>query len=238
MYKLENKKVLVIGLGLSGRSAVKFLIKRKATVFAVDRDFETLRPDFSAGYTNNMLKRLIYTTPVLWAVKSRADGTLTYDQVGRTARISGEAIELSAREVSLLEIFLQRAGRLVSKDQLVGHLCEWGEEVRAVIQLKAGVAPSDALKAEILAFAVETIVTALLHDVSWSIAPGERWVILGANGAGKTTLLQVIAGAMRPSTGTVDVLGESLDESDLDVISADDLDDAAQKIVAAIGGRH
>jgi two-component system, OmpR family, response regulator len=56
-------------------------------------------------------------------------GTLTYDQVGRTARINGDAIELSAREVSLLEILLQRAGRLVSKDQLVGHLCEWGEEV-------------------------------------------------------------------------------------------------------------
>jgi len=56
-------------------------------------------------------------------------GALTYDQVGRVARISGDAIELSAREVSLLEIFLQRAGRLVSKDQLVGHLCEWGEEV-------------------------------------------------------------------------------------------------------------
>jgi two-component system OmpR family response regulator len=31
--------------------------------------------------------------------------------------------------VSLLEIFLQRAGRLVSKDQLVSHVCEWGEEV-------------------------------------------------------------------------------------------------------------
>src|SRR5712691_3607041 len=46
---------------------------------AVDRDFETLRPDFSAGYTNNMLKRLIYTTPVLRAAKPRADGTLTYD---------------------------------------------------------------------------------------------------------------------------------------------------------------
>jgi iron complex transport system ATP-binding protein len=56
----------------------------------------------------------------------------------------------------------------------------------------------------------------LLHDVSWNIAPGERWVILGANGAGKTTLLQVLAGAMRPTTGTVKVLGESLDDSDLD----------------------
>jgi two-component system OmpR family response regulator len=56
-------------------------------------------------------------------------GPLTYDQVGRVARLNGEALELSAREISLLEIFLQRAGRLVSKDQLVSHLCEWGEEV-------------------------------------------------------------------------------------------------------------
>jgi two-component system OmpR family response regulator len=58
-------------------------------------------------------------------------GALSYDQVGRTARLNGDAIELSAREVSLLEIFLQRAGRLVSKDQLVSHLCEWGDEVSA-----------------------------------------------------------------------------------------------------------
>jgi two-component system OmpR family response regulator len=56
-------------------------------------------------------------------------GPLSYDQVGRVARLNGEPLELSAREVSLLEIFLQRTGRLVSKDQLVSHLCEWGEEV-------------------------------------------------------------------------------------------------------------
>jgi two-component system, OmpR family, response regulator len=56
-------------------------------------------------------------------------GALTYDHVGRVASLNGEALELSAREVSVLEIFVQRAGRLVSKDQLVSHLCEWGEEV-------------------------------------------------------------------------------------------------------------
>jgi len=56
-------------------------------------------------------------------------GALTYDQVGRIARLNGEPLELSGREVSLLEMFLQRTGRLVSKDQLVNHLCEWGEEV-------------------------------------------------------------------------------------------------------------
>jgi len=56
-------------------------------------------------------------------------GALTYDQTGRNACLNGKPIDLSAREVGLLEIFLQRAGRLVSKDQLVNHLCEWGEEV-------------------------------------------------------------------------------------------------------------
>ena len=56
-------------------------------------------------------------------------GPLIYDQIGRTAKVNGSPLELSARELNLLEIFLQRAGRLVSKDQLVNHLCEWGEEV-------------------------------------------------------------------------------------------------------------
>ena len=56
-------------------------------------------------------------------------GPLSYDQVGRVACLNEARLELSARELSLLEILLQRAGRLVSKDQLVSHLCEWGEEV-------------------------------------------------------------------------------------------------------------
>ena len=56
-------------------------------------------------------------------------GRLSYDQVGRMAQIDGDSIELSAREVGLLEVLITRAGRLVSKDQLVDHLCGWGEEV-------------------------------------------------------------------------------------------------------------
>ncbi|MBV9096981.1 MAG: ABC transporter ATP-binding protein [Frankiaceae bacterium] len=56
----------------------------------------------------------------------------------------------------------------------------------------------------------------LLRDVSWQLNPGERWVVLGANGAGKTTLLQVAAGSIRPTDGRVDLLGESLNDTDLD----------------------
>jgi ABC transport system ATP-binding/permease protein len=43
----------------------------------------------------------------------------------------------------------------------------------------------------------------VLSDVEWRIAPGERTGILGVNGAGKSTLLGLIAGTVRPSSGTV-----------------------------------
>ena len=56
-------------------------------------------------------------------------GALTYDQVDRQVMINGQTIELSARELGLIEVLLLRAGRLVNKEQLVDHLCEWGEEV-------------------------------------------------------------------------------------------------------------
>jgi two-component system OmpR family response regulator len=56
-------------------------------------------------------------------------GPLSLDQVGRVASLHEEPLDLSARELGLLEILLTRSGRLVSKEQLVDHLCEWGEEV-------------------------------------------------------------------------------------------------------------
>src|SRR3954471_12397755 len=56
-------------------------------------------------------------------------GALTFDTVGRVARLSGEVVELSARELGVLEILLAREGRLVSKEQIVDHLCRWDEEV-------------------------------------------------------------------------------------------------------------
>ncbi len=44
---------------------------------------------------------------------------------------------------------------------------------------------------------------------SMIIRRGERWAVMGRNGAGKTTLLKMIAGALNPDSGTVE-LGASL----------------------------
>ncbi|MDP2793400.1 MAG: response regulator transcription factor [Sulfurisoma sp.] len=56
-------------------------------------------------------------------------GPLVYDQADRIARLAGDVVDLSARELCLLEILLLRVGRLVSKEQLVEHMCGWDEGV-------------------------------------------------------------------------------------------------------------
>ncbi|HXD16884.1 MAG TPA: ABC transporter ATP-binding protein [Vicinamibacterales bacterium] len=46
-----------------------------------------------------------------------------------------------------------------------------------------------------------------VDDVSLELAPGEIFALLGPNGAGKTTTLRMLAGLIKPSSGSVDVRG-------------------------------
>ena len=54
----------------------------------------------------------------------------------------------------------------------------------------------------------------ILDRVSWSVAPGQHWVILGANGSGKTSLLSALTGYLSPTSGDITVLGQTFGESD------------------------
>ena len=57
--------------------------------------------------------------------------------------------------------------------------------------------------------------THLLADVDWSVDEGERWAVVGPNGAGKTTVLSLASARMFPTTGSIEVLGETLGQVEL-----------------------
>ncbi|MDD3858529.1 MAG: ATP-binding cassette domain-containing protein, partial [Methanoculleus sp.] len=49
----------------------------------------------------------------------------------------------------------------------------------------------------------------VLEEVNVAVYPDDFYAIIGPNGGGKTTLLRVILGLLRPTRGTVRILGET-----------------------------
>ena len=49
-----------------------------------------------------------------------------------------------------------------------------------------------------------------VNDVSLRVARGARHALIGPNGAGKTTFINLLSGVLRPSAGTVAVLGKDI----------------------------
>lgn len=48
-----------------------------------------------------------------------------------------------------------------------------------------------------------------VHDVSFVLEPGQAVALVGHNGAGKTTLIKLMLGLVRPTEGSVRILGEN-----------------------------
>ena len=56
-------------------------------------------------------------------------GPLAFDSAARTASVEGNPLDLSARELAVLELLLLRSGRVIAKEQFVEHLCGWDQDV-------------------------------------------------------------------------------------------------------------
>jgi len=55
-------------------------------------------------------------------------GALTFDSIGRRAAINGEALELTPRELGVLEALMSYIGWVVSKEQMLERLYSYSEE--------------------------------------------------------------------------------------------------------------
>lgn len=57
------------------------------------------------------------------------NGKLHLDTTGRRVTVDDQPLDLSARELGVLEVLMMRSGRVVSKDQLAEKLYGWDEDV-------------------------------------------------------------------------------------------------------------
>src|SRR5687767_2642051 len=56
-----------------------------------------------------------------------------------------------------------------------------------------------------------------VSELSLTVARGTFLGLLGRNGAGKSTLIKMVTGLMRPTSGTIRVMGRESVHDDLDV---------------------
>jgi zinc transport system ATP-binding protein len=66
------------------------------------------------------------------------------------------------------------------------------------------------VRVENVTFSYDTI--PVLEDVTFSICRGDFLSVIGPNGSGKTTLVKIILGLLKPSRGTVSIMGRPVAE--------------------------
>ena len=77
---------------------------------------------------------------------------------------------------------------------------------RRVVDFEFRQPPRSGEQVAVLADLTKAYGRRVVHDsVNMNIRRGERWSVMGRNGAGKTTLLKMIAGALTPDRGSVQI---------------------------------
>jgi len=147
MLSVHSFDLVVLDLGLPGLDGLEVLrrLRRRASTFPVliltARDSLADRVNgLDVGADDYLVKpfELAELEARVRALMRRAQsvatarinhGALTLDTAARRAFVGDDALDLSAREVALLEALLLSAGRVVSKDQLADRLYGVADEV-------------------------------------------------------------------------------------------------------------
>ncbi len=111
---------------------------------AIERDIETLRPELSAGDTVNLLRRLIYTTPILWGTRPRPDGSLISD--ADTIEMALATADTVSDERQRIEVTLRNNAKFANGEPITAQALKesyaWLLGARGSGQLRVNGVPS------------------------------------------------------------------------------------------------
>lgn len=146
MASTELFDLIILDLGLPGQDGLQFLkaIRRRkvatpALILTARDGYENRIAGLDSGASDYVTKpfhlgelearirailRINHKNSTIIEV-----GSLSFDTVGRILRNADEVIELSPRELSVLQILLNNIGSLVSKQKIASLLSDWEEDI-------------------------------------------------------------------------------------------------------------
>ncbi len=149
MLSVQDYDLLILDLGLQARDGLEVLAKfrghDKATPVLIITARDSVNDRVSGldlGADDYLTKpfELAEFEARVRALLRRSMGALSnqvtirelrLDLNGRRAYLGEKALDLSARELGVLQILMLRAGQVVNKEQMAEKLCSWGDEIGA-----------------------------------------------------------------------------------------------------------
>src|SRR6266550_2202485 len=189
LSRQQAARLLQIGDGETGHDALD--ARRQS-----DQDRESARHFGEVGQGHRVHRREVIPHPATVAQRHSAPAGLQLcdagaDRAGVRSQPAHEQTEerLAARELG--EPAPGRAESFAGRGDGGGHGIECSLSCHHMTQLAfAGVG-------------VDFGDTTLFSTVSFTVAPGERWGIVGRNGSGKTTLFRLLTGELEPTRGSI-----------------------------------
>lgn len=133
--------LMILDLGLPGKEGLEVLAevrdrgdKLPVIILTATDDAQTTVTGLDSGADDYMTKPFRFEE-LMARVRARLrgaseltlhEGDITLDLRTRTATVAGRKVELTAREYSLLDVFLRHPGEILSRDDLMEQV--WGEE--------------------------------------------------------------------------------------------------------------
>lgn len=206
---LASQSEVVRALGMRRASVARQAAdRRQATTRQADAQLTGGRYTGAIKFLRLMLQSAALGLAALLAVRG---------QISPGAIIAGSV--LLSRAVAPVEALVGAWPSLVQARASWGKLVElFASTAEAERPRTALPPPAGRLKAEAVTVRFPNTEAPQLKAVSLSLKPGQTLGVIGASGSGKTTLARVLAGALKPASGTV-----RLDGADYDLRDGDEL---------------